>query len=54
MREVSIQIPRDVLRSLFEGKQSNVPFTVTGEGEPLRIVIWAVQPKPKPKKFGGF
>ena len=52
MKEIQISIPKDELRALLEGKQSNLPFTISGDGEPLRIVIFAAA-SAKPKKFHG-
>lgn len=49
MKEISIAIPKDVLRALLEGKQSNYPYIIQGDGEPLRVTIWAAQPPPSTK-----
>lgn len=59
MKQLDLHLPADVLRSLLDGKQTNVPYTLSQlpEGlkpdEPLRIVLWVSKPQPQTKKFGG-
>ena len=59
MKQIDLHLPPDVLRTLLEGKQTNIPYTLSSppEGlkpdEPLRIVLWVAKPKPQIKKFGG-
>lgn len=51
MKEIQLAIPKDILRSLLEGKQVNYPYTIQGDGEPLRIVLFVQQAPGIPPKF---
>jgi hypothetical protein len=53
MKEVHLQLPRDVLRSLLDGKQQSVSWNTDEHGEPIRVTLWAAAANPEPKKFGG-
>lgn len=59
MKQIDIHLPKDVLQTLLDGKQTNYPFTLSQppEGlrpdEPLRIVLWVQKAQPQVKKFGG-
>ncbi len=56
MKEIHITLPKDILRSLLDGKQANYPYTLPNPGlapdEPLRLIIFA-QPETPRRKFRG-